>query len=75
MNKNCEPVVLLSADRHPIGLLGKQAAHGPETPFHLAFSCYRFDPAGRVGHHAESNHQADVTRRVVEFVLRTSNAR
>ena len=30
------------------GRSSKQAAHGPHTPFHLGFSCYLFDPAGRV---------------------------
>jgi isopentenyl-diphosphate delta-isomerase len=48
MNNDLDPVILLSADRRPIGTLGKRIAHSTDTPFHTGFSCYLFDAAGRV---------------------------
>jgi isopentenyl-diphosphate delta-isomerase len=43
-----ELVVLLNADHRPIGSLPKGEAHHTDTPLHLAFSVYVFDPGGRV---------------------------
>jgi len=42
-----EQVVLLDADRHPVGTMPKSAAHTADTPLHLAFSVYAFGPDGR----------------------------
>ncbi|WP_046468755.1 isopentenyl-diphosphate Delta-isomerase [Allosalinactinospora lopnorensis] len=41
-------VVLLGADLSPIGTANRHAVHGPDTPLHLAFSCYIFDGRDRV---------------------------
>jgi isopentenyl-diphosphate delta-isomerase len=38
-----ELVVLLSSGGHPIGTADKATIHGPNTPYHLAFSCYAFN--------------------------------
>ncbi len=43
-----ESVVLLGPDRRPVGTMAKADVHGADTPLHLAFSCYLFDPAGRL---------------------------
>ncbi|WP_198587083.1 isopentenyl-diphosphate Delta-isomerase [Glycomyces xiaoerkulensis] len=43
-----EAVVLLGDDGTPIGRERKDRVHGPETPLHLAFSCYGFDAEGRL---------------------------
>jgi isopentenyl-diphosphate delta-isomerase len=43
-----ELVVLLSPDGRPVGEADKATVHGPATPYHLAFSCYAFDAAGRL---------------------------
>lgn len=43
-----EHVVLLSEDGQPIGTAPKSEVHHRDTPLHLAFSCYVFDPRGRL---------------------------
>lgn len=41
-------VVLLADDGTPIGTAPRTTVHGPDTPLHLAFSAYLFDPDGRL---------------------------
>ncbi len=43
-----ESVVLLDEDGRQIGHADKTTVHHAQTPIHLGFSCYLFDPDGRV---------------------------
>lgn len=43
-----ELVVLLTPDGRPAGTARKADVHGESTAYHLAFSCYVFDRAGRL---------------------------
>jgi len=43
-----DEVVLLSPEGVEIGTASKAAVHGPDTPLHLAFSCYLRDDDGRI---------------------------
>jgi isopentenyl-diphosphate delta-isomerase len=43
-----EQLVLCARDGTPAGTAPKASAHHRDTPLHLAFSCYLFDPHGRV---------------------------
>lgn len=43
-----EEIVLLNEDDEAIGTAPKAPSHHADTPYHLAFSCYAVDGAGRV---------------------------
>lgn len=43
-----ERVVLLSPAGEPIGTADKHTVHSHKTPYHLAFSCYAFNPDGQL---------------------------
>ncbi|RIJ76198.1 isopentenyl-diphosphate Delta-isomerase [Nakamurella silvestris] len=43
-----ELVILLDEAGTAIGTMDKALVHGPDTPLHLAFSCYGFNPAGEL---------------------------
>lgn len=43
-----EQVVLLDEAGRAIGTAAKSGVHGPDTPLHLAFSCYLFDADRRL---------------------------
>jgi isopentenyl-diphosphate delta-isomerase len=45
---SAEQVVLLDDEGRPSGAALKDAVHHRHTPLHLAFSCYVFDPQGRL---------------------------
>lgn len=48
MGTNADLVVLLDEDHRPAGAAPRAEVHDAATPLHLAFSCYLFDPEGRL---------------------------
>ena len=70
-----DEVVLLDESGTPIGRAPKSAAHGPDTALHLAFSCHVLNALGEVLVTRRALTQAGLARRLVELVLRASEAR
>ena len=52
-----EQVVLIDDEGAPVGVADKATVHGPDTPRHLAFSCYGVDRAGRLLVTQRSRHK------------------
>lgn len=48
VGQDVELVVLLDEQLRPAGTAPKSTVHGPDTPLHLAFSCYLLRPSGEV---------------------------
>jgi len=48
LDSSVDQVVLLNADREPIGTLPRASVHTRHTPLHLAFSLYLFNDSGEV---------------------------
>ena len=70
-----ELVVLLDEDGRAIGTMPKAVVHDPDTPLHLAFSCYLFDHDGRLLLTQRALCQADLAGCVDQQRLRPPRAR